>query len=62
MFDPEYIIDKFKQNEGVDIIATFYRVKKCQAKLLAKKRRLLFLNRENSKDEYFEYVNQKWMK
>lgn len=59
LFDLAYIIGNFEQNKGIDIIDTFYRVKKCQAKLLAKKRRLLFLNRENSEDEYFKYIESK---
>lgn len=59
LFDPDYIIGNFKKDIDIDIIAVFYRVKKCQSTLLAKKRRLLFLKRENADDEYFKYVEEK---
>lgn len=57
LFNPEYCLGNFR--EPVDIISVFYKIKGCQLNLLAQKRRLMFLDDENSSNEFFQYIDEK---
>lgn len=57
LFDPIYIIGMPKENRSLlDIYST---IKSCHLNILGKKRRLLFLDKDNSGNNFSQYVEEK---
>lgn len=57
LFDPIYIIGMPEENRS--FMNIFSTIKSCHLDIISKKRRLLFLDKANSGNDFFQYIEEK---
>ncbi|HAN21640.1 MAG TPA: hypothetical protein DCP51_08225 [Clostridiales bacterium] len=57
IFDTLYILGMPEENRSITNI--FSAIESCHLNILSKKRRLIFLDKDNSNDDFFQYIEEK---